>query len=35
MELHNTEEKISRVVIAGIHTGNRPEIDDCTEKSFR
>lgn len=34
MELHNTEEKISRVVIAGIHTGNRPEIDDCTEKSL-
>ncbi|MBR0277183.1 MAG: GTPase HflX [Clostridia bacterium] len=35
MELYDIEERRERVVLAGVHTGNRSHLEDCTEESMQ
>ncbi len=35
MDLHETMERPERVVLVGVHTGSRDELNDCTEESMQ
>lgn len=35
MNLHDTNEYPERVILAGVHTGCRNELEDCTEESMK
>ena len=35
MDLHETLERPERVVLVGVHTGSRDELNDCTEESMQ
>lgn len=35
MNLHETVERPERVVLLGVHTGSRDELNDCTEESMQ
>ena len=35
MDLHETIERPERVVLVGVHTGSRDELNDCTEESMQ
>ena len=35
MNLHDTNEHPERVILAGVHTGCRNELEDCTEESMK
>ena len=35
MNLYETEQRPERVVLAGVHTGTKDELSDCTDESMR